>query len=382
MYVQLMTFVAGLLGAASAAGCLYLFYAAATVRRFAALSRSGGGTMPPISVLKPLCGGEPGLYENLASLCRQDYSSWQVIFGVQDPGDPAIAVVRRLIKDFPEADIDLVVDSTRHGGNLKVANLLNMLPKARHDIIFIADSDMRVTPDYLAEVSAPLAEPATGLVTCLYRGRAEGGIWSQLGCSHINHGFLPQALVAQTLGERNGCFGATLALRRETLQAAGGLAAIADALADDHALGAAVRNLGLTVVLSSYIVDNVVAEASLKALFRHELRWARTIRMIAPAGYFGSMVTQPVALALAAFATGVMPLTALGIVAVALGCRSVMVRMVDRALRLPPTPLWLIPARDLLSFAVFVASFFARTVAWRDREFRIGPEGRLIPGRR
>ena len=382
MYLKVLTLFAGLLCAASAAGCLYLLCAGVAVRRFAARPPSRAGASTPISVLKPLCGEDAGLYENLVSFCRQDYPSWQIVFGVQDPTDPAIAVVRRLIADFPEVDIALVIESGRRVGNLKVANLQNMLPAARHDIIVIADSDMRVTPDYLAEVTAPLADRAMGLVTCLYRGVSAGGIWSQLACGYVNHGFLPQALVAAALGERNGCFGATLALRRDTLDAVGGLAALADSLADDHALGAAVRRLGLGVVISPYIVDNFIAEPSLKALFRHELRWTRTIRMIAPAGYVGSVVTQPVTLALAALALGALPLMAALMLALALGCRAAMVRMVDRALRLRPTPLWLVPARDLLSFAVFIASFFARKVAWRDREFRIGPKGQLIPGRR
>ncbi|HEX7968892.1 MAG TPA: bacteriohopanetetrol glucosamine biosynthesis glycosyltransferase HpnI [Stellaceae bacterium] len=382
MYLNVLTLFAGLLCAASAAGCLYLLCAGAAVRRFAAHPRPRAGASTPISVLKPLCGEDAGLYENLASFCRQDYPSWQIVFGVQDPADPAIAVVRRLIADFPEADLALVIESRHHGSNLKVANLQNMLPAAHHDTIVIADSDMRVTPDYLAEVTAPLADRATGLVTCLYRGVPAGGIWSQLACAHVNYGYLPQALVAAALGERNGCFGATLALRRDTLDAVGGLATLADALADDHALGAAVRRLGLGVVISPHLVDNFIAEPSLKALFRHELRWARTIRVIAPAGYVGSIVTQPLALALAALILGPLPLAAAMVLVLALSCRTAMVRMVDRALRLPPTPLWLVPARDLLSFAVFIASFFARTVAWRDREFRIGPKGQLIPGRR
>lgn len=382
MHLHIVTYFAGLLCAASAAGCLYLLCAGVAVRRFAASPPPRVTPSAPVSVLKPLCGEDADLYENLASFCRQDHPSWQVVFGAQDAADPAIGVVRRLMADFPDADLSLVVEAGRRSGNLKVANLQNMLPAARHDIIVIADSDMRVMPHYLAEVTAPLADRATGLVTCLYRGIPVGGVWSRLACAHVNHGFLPQALVAAALGDRHGCFGATLALRRDTLEAVGGLAVLADALADDHALGAAVRRLGLAVVISPHLVDNVIAEPSLKALFRHELRWARTIRMVAPAGHVGSVLTQPVALALAALVLGALPMPAFAMAAISLGCRALMVRMVDRALRLPPTPFWLVPTRDLLSFAVFIASFFARTVAWRDREFRIGPEGRLIPGRR
>jgi ceramide glucosyltransferase len=378
MYPDSLTIVGDLLLGASAAGCLYLVAAGFATRRFAGRTRAKQPESPAVSILKPLCGEDPGLFDNLASFCCQSYPAWQIVFGVQAPHDPAIAVVRGLMAKFPAADLVLVIDASQPRGNLKVANLQNMLPAARHDLIIIADSDMRVGPDYLAAVAASFAQPEIGLVTCLYRALPAAGAWSRLAAMHINHGFLPQALVAAALGPQAGCFGATLALRRGTLTEIGGLAAIADALADDYALGAAVRRIGRTVELSPYIVDNIIAEPSLGALFRHELRWARTIRAVAPAGFLGSVVTQPMVLALAALAVGTQPLAAAAMLAVAASCRGVMVRMVDRALTLPATPLWLVPARDLLSFAVFIASFFIRTVAWRDRTFRIGPKGRLI----
>lgn len=378
IYLNSLIFIGWLLLAGSAAGCFYLLYAGEVTRRFASRAAERPAALPPASILKPLCGEDPDLYENLASFCRQHYPRWQIVFGVQDAADPAIAVVRRLMAEFPAADLTLVVESGRGSGNLKVANLQNMLPAARHDLIVIADSDMRVSPGYLAAVIAPLLDRATGLVTCLYRGVPAAGLWSTLAALHINHGFLPQALVAERLGASGGCFGATIALHRDTLAAIGGFAAIADRLADDHALGAAVRRLGRAVVLSPHIVDNILAEPSLAALFGHELRWARTIRAIAPAGFLGSVITQPMVPALAAVALGMQPFAAPAMLGAALVCRAAMVRMVDRALGLRPTPLWLVPGRDLLSFAVFVASFFTRKVAWRDRTFRIGRNGRLI----
>jgi len=378
MYMESLTFAGSLLLAGSAAGCVYLLYACFLVRRFAARHRPRPLTARPVSVLKPLCGEDPGLFDNLSSFCRQDYPTWQIVFGVQDANDPAIAVVHRLAATFPDADLSLVVERGRSAGNLKVANLQNMLPAVRHELIVIADSDMRVAPDYLALVTAPLADTELGLVTCLYRGLPAGGFWSRLACLHVNHGFLPQALVAESLGAGAGCFGATLALRRDTLDAIGGLSAIADALADDHALGAAVRRIGRKVVLSPYIVDNIIAEPNFRALFRHELRWARTIRSLAPAGFIASVVTQPIILAVAAVATGALPFLAPTVLGASILSRVAMVRLVDRTLGLAPTPLWLVGLRDLLSFAVFIASFFARTVAWRDRTFRVGPKGRLI----
>jgi ceramide glucosyltransferase len=254
-----------------------------------------------------------------------------------------------------------------------------MLPAANHDLLVLADSDMRVGPDYLAAVTAPLVDGGpTGLVTCLYRATSAGGLWSDLASLHINHGFLPQAVVGASLGQGAGCFGATMAFSRATLTSVGGFEALADMLADDHALGQAVRKLGKQVTLSPYVVDDIVAEDSFLGLFRHELRWARTIRLVAAAGFAGSVVTYPVPLALLALCLGAAPIPAATMLAVALLSRSLSARQIDRSLRLKAAPLWLLPVRDLLSFGVFIASFFGRSVAWRDRRFRIGPEGQLI----
>src|SRR5258708_3642426 len=183
--------VAWLLCAASAAGSLYLLCAGLATRRFAARAQPPAAPAPPVRILKPLCGEDARLFQNLESFCRQEYPAWQVVFGVQDAHDAAIPVVRRLMAAYPGADMALVVEPARRSGNLKVANLQNMLPAARHDVIVIADSDMRVRPDYLAEVTAPLADPATRLLTCLYRGVSAGGFCSPLPCLNINHGFLP-----------------------------------------------------------------------------------------------------------------------------------------------------------------------------------------------
>ncbi|HUK60035.1 MAG TPA: bacteriohopanetetrol glucosamine biosynthesis glycosyltransferase HpnI [Stellaceae bacterium] len=361
----------------SAVGCVFLGFSVLAVRRLLARCVAAGPWRPAVSILKPLCGEDHDLATNLRSFCCQDYPAFQIVFGVRDRTDPAVATVERLMAEFPAADLVLVADRRQRGSNLKVANLHNMLPAARHDILVIADSDMRVSPGYLAAVCAPLADPEVGIVTCLYRGAPAGGLWSRLACLHINHGFLPQAAVADAIGAGAGCFGASIALRRETLERIGGLGAIEDDLADDYALGAAVRRAGGRIVLLPYLVDNVIAEPTLAALFRHELRWARTIRLVAPLGFVGSIVTQPVVMAALAVSLGVFPMAALAMLLVALFCRGVSVRVVDRALGLEPSPLYLLPLRDVLSFAVFVASFFTRRVEWRDRTFHVGRGGEL-----
>lgn len=379
MQLQILGYLAWLLIAGSAVGCVYLWFACNAVAKFARAPMPRAAQQPAVSILKPLRGEDPALAENLRSFLRQDYPALQLVCGVAEAGDPAAVVVRQLIAEFPAADIVLVIDATQHGTNLKVANLRNMLPAAKHDLLVLADSDMRVDAGYLAAVTAPLVEDAAaGLVTCLYRARSAGGLWSDLASLHINHGFLPQAMVGESLGQGAGCFGATMAFTRATLAATGGFEALADMLADDHALGLAVRRLGKRVVLSPYLVDDIVAEDSFLGLFRHELRWARTIRLVAAAGFAGSVVTYPVPLALLALCLTGAPLPAAAMLALALLVRSLSARRIDTSLRLKAAPLWLLPVRDLLSFGVFIASFLGRSVAWRDRRFRIGPEGQLI----
>jgi ceramide glucosyltransferase len=255
---------------------------------------------------------------------------------------------------------------------------MNMLPAARHDRMVMVDSDMRVPPSFLATVTAPLEDAGVGLVTSLYRGRAaDRNLPSVLGAQYINHAFLPQAVLGEALQPGQGCFGASIAMTRQTLEEIGGFEGVADALADDNAMGSAVRCLGKRIVVSDLIIDDWVSEPSVRALFRHELRWALTIRGVAPWGYLGSLVTHPVALAVLGACLGGFGWPGLGALAVALLGRFAMVRATDRALGLEASPLWLVPVRDLLSFGVFLASYFTRTVAWRDRKFHVDRQGQL-----
>ena len=356
----------------------YLLGAVIAATRFARRRVVLPGEQPPVSVLKPLHGAEPGLYENLLSFVEQDYPALQVVLGVRSSSDGALPIAQALVANCVGRDIALVVDSRVSGRNLKVANLVNMLPAARHDILVFADSDMRVGRNYLATVTAPLSDPQTGLVTCLYKGLPTGGLWSRLGALHINFSFLPSALLGEALGTGGGCFGATIALRRSVLERIGGLAVVRDELADDHRIGTAVREAGYAVALSPYLVETSVSEKSFKCLWQHELRWARTVRLMAPMGFAGSIVTHAVAIAaLAALFSG-LSLTSLGFLAMSCILRWASARAIARMLRLPIVGLWMLPLRDLLSFAVFIGSFCGRNVSWRDQLFRIEPSGRII----
>jgi ceramide glucosyltransferase len=357
----------------------WICLAAATVAslRFARRGPARAQPASPVTILKPLYGAEPGLYENLRSAAEQDYPVHQLVLGVADPRDGAVPIVRALMDDLPDSDIALVVEPLAHGSNAKVSNLLNMLPAARHDILVIADSDIRVARDYLAAVTAPLGAPGVGIVTCLYRGLSSGGLWSDLGALYVNFGFLPAALLAEALGAGDGCFGATIALRREVLERCGGFARLRDDLADDYRIGEAVRGLGLRIVLSRHLVETRVWEPAFGDLWRHELRWARTMRSLAPLGYAGSILMHAVALALIAAAASRFALTSCAFVAISCLLRWASARLMAGALGLSTARLWLLPVRDLLFFAVFLASFLGRGVVWRDRAFRVEASGRL-----
>jgi ceramide glucosyltransferase len=347
--------------------------------RFARRPLAGAemGEQPPVSILKPLHGAEPGLYENLRSFVEQDYPSVQIVLGVNNPQDTALEAARTLMRDFLAADIALVIDHHIRGSNQKVSNLESMLAAARHDRLVLADSDMRVDRCYLDAVTAPLRDSRIGIVTCLYKGVSTGGLWSDLGALQINFGFLPNALLADALAIGGGCFGATIALTRATLGRIGGFAPFRDELADDHRMGDAVRARGLEVALSRYLVQDEVHEPSFAALWRHELRWARTMRGLAPIGYVGSIATHPLAIAFFVAAASGFAAGACVLLMITLLLRWAAAGAVARLLGLSTTRLRLLPLRDGLSFSVFVASFFVRRVRWRDLSLDVAPSGRM-----
>jgi ceramide glucosyltransferase len=313
----------------------YLAGTAVAAVRFARHPLPTAVERPPVTVMKPVHGAEPGLYDNMHSFTQQDYPIVQLVLGVGHANDSALPAARALIRDLPESDIALVIDGRVRGSNQKVANLENMLEAARHDILVLADSDMRVDRRYLAAVIAPLLDSRTGAVTCLYQGVATAGKWAELGALHINFGFLPSVLAAEALGINRGCFGATIALRRETLSRIGGFTAVRNELADDQRIGEEVRAQGLVVVLSRYLVEARVSEPSLAGLWFHELRWARTIRTIAPAGFAGSVLTHAVAISALGVAVTGFSLTACAFLVISVLLRWVSARVIAGALGFP-----------------------------------------------
>ncbi|MBV8073791.1 MAG: bacteriohopanetetrol glucosamine biosynthesis glycosyltransferase HpnI [Candidatus Eremiobacteraeota bacterium] len=351
---------------AALAGLAYLGVAVACLRRFGARRAEHGTATPSVSILKPLRGAEEGLYENLVSFCEQAYPDFRLYLSVRDPGDPAAQVARSVVARFGDRCELAVGAAATDAPNPKIANLSAVAARARGEIVVIADADMRVGPDYLRAIVAPFERREVGLVTCLYRGRPAGGLASQLGAMFINEQFAPSVLVAGALEPLRYGFGATLAVRRETLDAIGGLNALGAHIADDHRLGQLTSERGWKVVLARYVVENVVAERNLASLWARELRWSRTIRSVRPWGHAFSFVTFGLPLALLAAAPA-RDRSARGfLVGSALALRFALRREAGRALGAAPagSPM-LVPLRDALSLATWVASFFGRRVRWR-----------------
>jgi ceramide glucosyltransferase len=364
---------------AAGAGVGYLAFAAARLIGFSRRrSQPCAQAQTGVTILKPLYGDEPELFENLCSFCEQDHERLQVIFGVQRDDDPAIRVVERVVQRFPERDLALVVDTRMRCQNRKIANILNMMERAKHEVIFVADSDTRVGPSYVSSVLAPFDDPDIGAVTCLYRGVSRSGLVSELGALFINDQFAPSVLVAIALSKMDFAFGATMAVRRSVLERIGGFAAVGTHLADDRMLGRRVHEAGFRVALSDYVVEHDVTEDDLKTLWAHELRWARTMSSARPAGYAFSVITYAVPLACIAWALS--PNVAGGVVTAAAMLARVAVHVAARrALRIRSADKpWLIPARDVLGLCVWAATFFGKEVRWRDDDLRIDAQGRIV----
>lgn len=320
----------------------------------------------PVTVLKPLHGAEPRLYENLRSFCLQAHPDYQLVFGVREENDPAIAVVYRLCEEFPQHPITLMIQPRVHGANFKVSNLINMLSCAQHDWLVLADADISVPTDYLTRVTAPLADRDVGIVTCLYHGIPGPSFWSRLGRLFIDDWFAPSVRLSHAFGSTRFAFGSTIALRRDALRTIGGFEALRDTLADDFWLGELTRRAGLRTVLSEVVVGTDVGESSLAELWTHELRWLRTIRSIAPAGFAMTFVcfTTPLLLIGLGMAPGWVTMS----LALLSGGARVLLHFLQRHTS-DEAFAWhevlLIPLRDTLLLLEWAAALAGWQVRWR-----------------
>ena len=342
------------------------------------------GQLPPFSILKPLKGVDPEIWESFCSHCEQDYPEFQLIFGVSDPVDPAIEVVRKLQAKYPNLPIELIVCDRVLGTNIKVSNLAQMLPAARHELLLINDSDIRVPPDYLRKVITPLADASVGLVTCLYRGVASPAasptLGSRLEALGISTDFVPGVLSARFL--ENGLhfgLGSTLAFRRRDLEAIGGFEPLLDYLADDYELGRRIASTGKRVELSAATVVTFLPAYTLRQFFRHQFRWSRTIRDARRWGYAGVIFTFGLPWALvtllaargAEWAWALLAMTF--VVRVAVGSVAAIVVLNDEQFF---RYILLLPLRDLIAPFVWAASFMGNRIHWRGDVFNL-KDGRL-----
>jgi ceramide glucosyltransferase len=370
----------------------YLIVLVAASRFFRSRSAAPSTFAPPVSILKPIRGLDRDAYENFASLCRQDYPDFEILFCVTDMQDPAVPVIEKIIADFPQRSIRLLVGADALGVSDKVNKLCRLVREARHEIIAISDSDVRVDAGYLRAVVAPFRDEKTGAVTCLYRGLTDGSLAADLEAIGNSADFAPGVLAAWLLGDVDFLLGATMATTKKHLAEIGGFESLVDYFSDDYELGNRIAARGHRVVLSPFPVSIVYPAQTMRDAFRHQLRWNLSIRYSRPWGHFGMIFSHglpwallgallaPSALArssYAAYATWaawsyiaayVVLRTA---VALTVGARGMRDPLVTRKL-------WMLPLRDAFAFVVWLASFFPQRIHWRGQQFHVRDK-RLVP---
>ena len=355
------------------AAAAYCFLVLIAALRWKAHVPDASASFPPLSVLKPMYGSDERLYAALRSHATQDYPEFEILFGVSNPRDPALADIQRLRLEFPAVNIRIIRVMT-DAPNPKAYVLSQLAREAAYPMLLVNDDDIHAGPGYFRTVIAALNTPNTGLVTCLYRARAES--WAtHLEALGIATEFAPSVLVARLVGVVEFALGATMALRAETLREIGGFEPIAEYLADDYQLGLRVARCGHRIELTPPVVETSLGAASWRHVWQHQLRWARTVRVSRPGGYYGSLITHATLWSLVAFASGIWWA---GVIALILrlvsGYVSGAVVMRDPVVK---RWFWLMPLRDLLGFAVWLGGCAGTVVYWRDRKLRLERDGRI-----
>lgn len=368
-----MTFAAGAAALLVICGAAYNLLAIAGAIRFKRMRRTPQDFTPPVSILKPIRGRDAQFYEAIRSHATQEYPEFELIFGAADPNDPALADVARLQGEFPGIPIR-IVNTKNDAPNGKAGSLEILGREARHDVLLVNDGDILVEPGYLHRVIPVLADERVGLVTCLYRGRGSSNA-SRTEALGIATEFAPSVLVARLVSDGGFALGSTMAFWRADLDAIGGFAAIRDYLADDYQLGARIAGLGKRVVLSDAVVETNLGAGSWRDVWKHQVRWSRTIRVSRPAGYFGYLVTQSTSWCVVAVALGEWRIAAAG-----LAVRLIAGAAAMFALRyFTFARVLLVPLRDLFGLAVWAAGIVGRTVEWRGIRFELRRDGRIRP---
>jgi ceramide glucosyltransferase len=368
------------LGAAVAASWAYWVVAYLAVRRLLRRPLQVPEVLPPVSILKPVRGLDPGAYESFATFFRQDYPEVEILFGVEDPSDGAIPVIERLRREFPHVPARVVVSRAR-GPNRKASLLHALAREARHDVLVASDADMRVDPDYLRRVVGALLAPGVALVTCPYRGEQPASLASRLEALHMGVTFLPSAILARELLGLPFAMGATVAIRRADLDAVGGFASVEGHLADDYQIGARVASLGREVVVAPCVVRSVLGTVRARELWDREVRWSRCARVSRPGGQLGYVTTFATPLAAAFLAATGFGAGGWDVLAATVALRWAIAAAVARETgdRTSLASLPLLPLRDLMTAAVWATALLGRRVVWRGEIFEVARDGLLRP---
>lgn len=339
---------------------------------------------PLVSLLKPLCGLEPMLHENLRSFFQQDYPCFELVFGTRDANDPALNVVREIQAQFPHVPVKIVFSGEPTYPNAKVCSLIEMCKSASSDYLVISDSDARVSSGYIRSVVSPLLEPENGVVTCIYRGFPSGGFWSRLEALGMSVEMTAGVLAADLLEGMKFALGPTMAIRRDALEAIGGMRALAEYCSDDYLLGNWAHEAGYKVVLSEHVIDHVVLNRSFRASMLHQVRWMKSTRFSRPKGHFGTVFTFAMPFGLVGFFAGLlggMPSLGLALFGIAFLNRIALALVAGWYVVEDPLSLkycWLYPARDLLGFFLWCASYGSREIVWRNQRYRLEAEGKML----
>jgi ceramide glucosyltransferase len=375
----------GIAGLCTCTGFLVLVALALIRFRRTASSLSLNADLPPVTLLKPLCGLEPNLRENLVSFFDQQYPNFEIIFGMRDSSDPALKVLRSVQEDFPSVPVKVVFSGPPEWPNAKVWSLEKMRGQASHPHLIISDSDVFVAPNYIEEVVTPLLDPGIGLVTCIYRGVPTGGLWSRLEALGMSVEMTAGVLASDLLEGMTFALGPTMAMRSDVLDTIGGFEMLGDYCADDYVLGNLVHRAGWKVELSRHLIDHVVLNRSFRSSILHQIRWMKSSRFSRPAGHVSSVLSfaMPFSL-LAAASASFMHRPSLAVTLLALGLlnRALMALLAGWKAVGDPNALryfWLFPLRDFMGFCFWVLSFFGNTVLWRHQAYRLQAGGKMLP---
>lgn len=363
----------------------FAYYAAATLAAWRFFQRERARAMPdyapPVSLLKPVRGVDFASYENFASFCRQNYPEYEILFAVNDESDPAVPLVGRLITEFPQRRIRLLVGAERLGANRKVNKLARLAREAQHELLALTDGDVRVGPNYLREVVVPLADAKVGAVTSFYRGIAERNLGAELEAIGASSDFFAGVLLAQSTEGMSFALGASIVTTKSWLSKIGGFEAIADMHSDDYELGHRIAKAGGRVLLSRESVWTMYPAQTVRGFWEHQVRWTRTVRFCRPLSYLGLIFTHGLPWAILGAMIAPTNFVAAGYLVAYLGLRSWMAWTVgvwgvgDDVLR---RKFWLVPLRDAINFAVWLASFASNRIVWGGEQFSMD-KGKLIP---